>query len=237
MEDVSNISHSDVQQVLIDIWKSSVNKLVFGQLNINSLRNKFDMLSELIKGFVDVFMTSETKLDDSFPEGQFFIDGYHKPFSYDRNGNGGSIFLYVHEDIMAKVIHCDFPTSKSFFVKINLHKKKWLISCFYSLHKNSIGSHLNVITKTLDSYYSKYENIVFLGDFNADIEETTMMSFCESHNLTNLTKQPTCFKNPKKPSCTNLILTSRPKSFQATCVIETGLSDFHRMTALLKMST
>ena len=69
MEDVPNVSHSDVQQVLKDIRKSNVNKLVFGQLNINSLRNKFDMLSELIKGFVDAFMISETKLDDSFPEG------------------------------------------------------------------------------------------------------------------------------------------------------------------------
>ena len=114
LEDVSNVSHSDVQQVLIDIRKSNVNKLVFCQLNINSLRNKFDMLSELIKGFVDVFMTSETKLEDSFPEGQFFIDGYHKPFSYDWNGNGGSIFLYVHEDIMAKVIHW-FSNLQKFF--------------------------------------------------------------------------------------------------------------------------
>ena len=79
-EDVSNVSHSDVQQVSKDIRKSNVNKLVFGQLNINSLRNKFDMLSELIQNFVDVFMMSETKLDESFPEGQFFIDGYHTPF-------------------------------------------------------------------------------------------------------------------------------------------------------------
>ena len=93
MEDASNVSHSDAQQVLKDIRKSNVNKLVFGQLNINSLRNKFDMLSELIKGLVDVFMISETKLGGSFPEGQFFIDGYHKPFRYDRNGNGGSILL------------------------------------------------------------------------------------------------------------------------------------------------
>ena len=74
MEDVSNVSHSDGQQVLKDIGKSNINVLIFGQLNINSLRNKFDMVSELIKGFVDVFMISETKLDDSFPEGQFFID-------------------------------------------------------------------------------------------------------------------------------------------------------------------
>ena len=57
-EDVTNASHSDGQQVLTDIRKSNVNKLVFGQLNINSLRNKFDMLSELIKGFVDVSLTS-----------------------------------------------------------------------------------------------------------------------------------------------------------------------------------
>ena len=77
-EDVSNVS--DAQQVLKDIDKNNVNKLIFGQLDKNSLRNKFDMVSELIKGFVDVFMISETKLDDSFPEGQFFIDGYHTLF-------------------------------------------------------------------------------------------------------------------------------------------------------------
>ena len=57
-----------------------------------------------------------------------------------------------------------------------------------------------------------------------------MTSFCKSYNLISIIKQPTCFKNPEKPSCIDLILTNRPKSFQSTCVIETGLSDFHRMT-------
>ena len=175
------------------------------------------MVSELIKGFVDIFVISETKLDDSFPEGQFFIDGYHTLFRFDRNGNGGDILLYIREDIPSKVIQCDFPTSESFFVEINLHKKKWLINCSYNPHKNNIDSHLNVITKTFDTYYGKYENVIFLGDFNAGIEETTMKSFCESYNLTNLIKQPTCFKNPDKPSCIDLLLTNRPKSFQTTC--------------------
>ena len=132
MKDVSNVFHSDAQQVLKDVRESNVNKLAFGQLNINSLRNKFDMLSKLIKGSTDVFIISETKLDDSFPEVQFFIDGYHTPFRYDRNGNGGGILLYVREDIPTKVIHCDFPTSEIFFVEINLYKKKWLINCSYN---------------------------------------------------------------------------------------------------------
>ena len=111
-----------------------------------------------------------------------------------------------------------------------------MINCSFNPHKNNIGSHLNFITKALDTYYGKYKNVVFLGGFNAEIEETTMKSFCESYNLTNLIEQPTCFRNPEKPSCIDLIFTNRPKSFQSTCIIETGLSDFHRMTvSVLKM--
>ena len=49
LEDVSNVLSLDAKQVLRGIRKSNINKLVFGQLNINSLRNKFDMLSEMIK--------------------------------------------------------------------------------------------------------------------------------------------------------------------------------------------
>ena len=41
---------------------------------------------------------------------------------------------------------------------------------------------------------------------------------------------PACCKNPNSPTCIDLILTNVPRSFQSTCVIETGLSDFHLMT-------
>ena len=57
-----------------------------------------------------------------------------------------------------------------------------------------------------------------------------MRNFCNSYSLNGLIKQPTCFKNSENPSCIDLILTNKPRSFQSTCVIETGLSDFHRMT-------
>ena len=57
-----------------------------------------------------------------------------------------------------------------------------------------------------------------------------MKTFCENYNLQNLIKQPTCYKNPSRPTSIDLILTNVPRSFQSTCVIETGLSDFHLMT-------
>ena len=73
-------------------------------------------------------MVSEMKLDDSFPEGQFLIEGFHSPFRIDCNRNGGGIMLYVWEDIPAKLLSHDFPCAESFFVEINLYKKIWLIN-------------------------------------------------------------------------------------------------------------
>ena len=49
----------------------NLNKIVIGHLNINSLRNKFDFLVTQVKGYIDILMISETKLDESFPIGQF----------------------------------------------------------------------------------------------------------------------------------------------------------------------
>ena len=60
--------------------KCNVNRLIIGQLNINSLRNKFESLVQQVKGNIDILMVSETKLDNRFPVSQFFIDGYTPPF-------------------------------------------------------------------------------------------------------------------------------------------------------------
>ena len=44
-------------------------------------------------------------------------------------------------------------------------------------------------------------------------------------------------KNPTNPSCVDLILTNRPRSFQNSCTFETGLSDFHKMTLTVLKSS
>ena len=60
--------------------------------------------------------------------------------------------------------------------------------------------------------------------------------FCETYKLRNLVKHPTCFKNPENPSYIDFSLTNKPLSFQTTTVINTGLSDFHKMiVAVMKM--
>ena len=69
------------------------------------------------------------------------------------------------------------------------------------------------------------------------IEEANMKLFCENYNLKSLIKQPTCYKNPNKPTCIDLILTNLKRIFQSTYVLETGLSDFHLMTVTVMRKT
>ena len=81
---------------LHEIRIKNANRLINGHLNINSLQNKFEMLEEIIKDKIDIFLIPEIKLYSSFPSGQFVIKGYSTPFRLDRNKNGKVYyFMYV----------------------------------------------------------------------------------------------------------------------------------------------
>ena len=139
--------------------------------------------------------------------------------------------LYVREDIPSNLLATDEKNHiESLYVELNLRNEKWLINCSYNPNKSMIGNHLAALSTYLDLHSTTYEKILILGDFNVGKEEQHMKAFCDNYNLTSLIKQPTCYKNPNNPTCIDLILSNTPRSFQSTCVIETGLSDFHLMT-------
>ena len=75
--------------------------------------------------------------------------------------------------------------------------------------------------------------MIFSGDFNVRDNEHHMKSFCENYGFKDLIRQPTYYKNPSNPVCIDLILINVPRSFQNTCVVETGLSDFYLMTLIV----
>ena len=130
----------------------------------------------------------------------------------------------------------NLPT-ECFFIEINLRKPKWLVCCSYNPPRDNIKDHLNTISANLDIYSSKYEYIIVIGDFNVEVNDKFMSNFCESYNLSSLIKESTCYKNPGNPSSIDLILTNSPRSFQCSCVVETGLSDFHKMTVTVMKTT
>ena len=79
--------------------------MVIGNVNNNSISNKFDNFKLIIQGKIDILIITETKTDSTFPLNRFAIQGYSKPSRFDRNRNGGGVFIYVPEDISSRELH------------------------------------------------------------------------------------------------------------------------------------
>ena len=122
---------------LKELRQKNLNRPIIAQLNINSIRNKFQFLEKEICANLDILLISETKLDDSFPSAQFLLNGFSKPYRLDRCSNGGGILLYIRDDIPARLLSNSNKT-ESIFVEINFRKKKWLICASYNLHKSHL---------------------------------------------------------------------------------------------------
>ena len=56
---------------------------------------------------------------------------------------------------------------------------------------------------------------MIIGDFNVEANTSAMSLFSDTDNLKNLIKEPTCYKNPNKPSCID-----KPRSFKHSCVLK-----------------
>ena len=76
---------------LISLRKQYPFTPIIGYLKLNLLRNKADGLRVILKhALTDILCTDDTKLEDSFPESQFQMEGYQFPlFRRDRNNTCG----------------------------------------------------------------------------------------------------------------------------------------------------
>ena len=92
---------------LKSLCRDNLNKLIFLHLNINSIQKKNELLSEQIKGNVNKLIISETKMDDSFPIGQFLTEGFCSPYSLDCNSKNGGILLCASENTPSDLITVD----------------------------------------------------------------------------------------------------------------------------------
>ena len=163
---------------------------------------------------------------------------FHLTERMDHTDKGGGLLLYVRDHIPSRQLNAEICSDiEAFVIEINLEKKKWLLFCTYCPRKSMINNHMKIISMQLNVFQKRYENFIILGDFNSEINEDAMKDVCVIYNFKSLINQPTCFKNPQNPSCMDLILTNKSMSFQITSVIETGLSDFHKLiVTVMKMS-
>ena len=152
-------------------------------------------------------------------------------FRQDRNCFGGSLCIYVKENIASKQLnlHLDKET-EAIYLEINMRSRKWLIVGLYKPPSLNNSLFLENMSKNCSRYLDIYEKITMLRDYNMTPEGKNLELFTNTFSLEHLINEPTCFKG--SPGCINLIMTNRKSYFKNTCVTVTGISDFHKLRAV-----
>lgn len=241
---VSQIKLSGIPE-LIDLRNKYPYNPIIGYLNINSLRNKIIDLREVIKKApLDIFCIDETKLDESYPDWQFKIENYQfPPFRRDKKPKSGGKMVFVKKGLIVKRIKSlETKNSETICIELTVSKKKWCILFAYRHPKQEHLSFFNEITQSLSQIVNKYENIFIAGDLNIDMLDPKcdkgnhFSALRDTFDLTNLVKDPTCFKT-KKGTLIDVLLTNKPKCFQKTISCDIGLSDVHTFVATILRAT
>ena len=128
-------------------------------LNVNSMRNKFQNLREMVRQNADKLAVAETKIDVSFSSVQFFLEGYHSPFRLVISRKSGGL---------SKFIKATLPSGQLFLPRfqfriqtltfeLNLRKEKWLVISMYRPPLDPLSRFLESLASIIDFFSSAYD--------------------------------------------------------------------------------
>ena len=111
-------------------------------------------------------MISEIKLDAAFPANQFSFK--------DRFGRNDKV---EGDNLICQRFHYHFFFKSVFFPsvlwgildRVKPLKEERFFFCIFNLHNRYIKDHLKELGKPVELYSKTYENVIIMGDFNAEI--------------------------------------------------------------------
>ena len=164
---------------------SHFNNVNFSYLNINFIRNKFGDLDKIVDGNFDILCVAEPKLDESFPNYQFILVGYHLPYRLNIADKKGGLMVFVKSHIPSRRPN-DFkipPNIQIMPFEINLRKEKWLVAPIYKAPSQENRYFLCYLTNLLEFYSTRYEKVIAVGDFNIEAKNKAMKDFLQEHTV------------------------------------------------------
>ena len=139
---------------------------------------------------IDIVVVTESKLDDTFPESQFYIPECKVLFRKDRNKLYRGIIVFVRDDIPCKKLYVRIPEDiEALFLEINHKHTKWLYcGCYHPPSQNEAYFYQN-FSNCLDLFSKKYTNFFLAGAFNSEETELVLSEFLNSHDAKKMVKE------------------------------------------------
>ncbi len=183
---------------------------------------------------------AETKLDESYKDGEFNLENY-RYFRKDNTSMTGGLYAYVRSDIPCqRRPELENITMESICIEVTLGKTKWLMGCLYKIQDIKDHEFEDIMTDMLDNIILDYDRYLVMGDVNFNMlheihESNSVSQICDLFDLKNIITQPTCFKTPRG-TLIDVILSPTRRHIQAQGVVDNGLSDYHRMVFVVTMN-
>ena len=238
-------------KTLLSKKRNSVSNFNLGHINANSIGGfKFhEIRSWLLSGRFDVLIISESKIDATFPDSMFYVDGF-RLCRCDRKAGGGGLLAYVRSDICFIRIKWikGLPSEKwssfkteSIVLKIKF-VKTWITVCgIYRPPSIPKSQWCHELSSLFEAASTLTSTILFAGDFNADVSEPdkppkngrTLLDMLDIFNLHCLITEPTR-KSRTSQTTLGLILTNNKRNIVASGVVDTYISDHSLIYTILR---
>jgi len=219
--------------------------LMMCHLNVNSLQNKFEEIGWLInetKAHV-VFLT-ETKIDASYPNSQFKINGYNM-YRNDRKKGGGGIIAYFSSKLPTKRLKLNrkYNTFETLVVQSKLGRYESIVIGIYRPPKCVEKDYYIKLEEDLNDIISwaslQTELVVVTGDLNlnrlnTESREGKILKDVEDiHGFSCLIDKPTRITESSQ-TLLDIILTNKPELFDEHGVYDPGISDHAMVYGIMK---
>ena len=186
---------------------------IIANLNINSLPNKFEEIKEwLAQKAFDILSIQETKIDRTFPNPQFCVEGF-KLFRRDRVKGGGGIAVFISDNTIptTRKVACTHLEAPLFDLRIG-QRQFALLSAYKPLSVDN-NTFTNELLRVLDQATLLKEKIISIGDLNCDIlhplhynkQGKRLLDICDVYDLDPLINKPTRISE-NKSTCLDVIL-------------------------------
>ena len=165
---------------IIDLRKENSSNALLMHLNINSIQNKFEDLTILNRSLkAQILVISQTKIDRSYPDSQFKLQGYNM-FHKDRAKGEGGLLVYTSTTIPSRklTLPTTYKTLEAIAVDVKIGRQDILILSIYrppnSSKKESktCGNYLERVESELNSICQwacfKKKTVIIVGGLNLD---------------------------------------------------------------------
>ena len=190
---------------------------------------------------------TETKIDASFSNGQFNVDGF-RMHRVDRNIHGGGLMIFIRTDICFHVMtrfNMDLSSfrTESMILKVKINRSWFVLAGIYKPPNIPKSQWKLELSSIFDAATMLSNDVIFPGDFNCDMMDPNrppmdgrdLCDLLDIYNLKNLITSPTRITKTSK-TLLDLILTNNKKRILSSGVVDVQISDHSLVFTILRLS-